>query len=78
MKVLLTGAGFSHNFCGPLADGMWAKLYNHPEVAEIPRIREALRGDFDYEAVFTAIANNSAFIETCILKGMTYISPYAT
>src|SRR5262249_36904133 len=54
-KVLLTGAGFTHNFGAPLADGMWTEIFNQPQVQAAPRVRSELAGDFDFEGVYNAI-----------------------
>jgi hypothetical protein len=54
-KVLLTGAGFTHNFGAPLASGMWSEILNNRRVRETPRIREKLISNFNFEAVYNAI-----------------------
>ena len=64
MYALFTGAGFSHNFGAPLADGMWAKLYNHPALRALPMIRQELRDSFDYEAVYTKVIEDDSFSES--------------
>lgn len=50
--VLLTGAGFTHNFGAPLASELWAAILNHEAVQNTPRVREAVLSDFDFESVY--------------------------
>lgn len=53
--ILFTGAGFTHNFGGFLADGMWALIFNHPQVQKYFFIRELMLNDFNYESVYQQI-----------------------
>lgn len=53
--ILLTGAGFTHNFGGFLAREMWSKIFNHPAVQGNPEIRELLLRDFDFESVYSSV-----------------------
>lgn len=53
--VLLTGAGFSHNFGAPLASELWATIVNHEAVQDSPRVREAVLSDLDFESVYQRI-----------------------
>jgi hypothetical protein len=50
--VLLTGAGFTHNFGGFLANEMWAVIFNSPEIGKDPRLNELLQSDFDDESIY--------------------------
>ncbi len=50
--ILLTGAGFTHNFGGLLAEGMWAIIFNHPEVQKQAYVRKLMIEDFDYESIY--------------------------
>ena len=50
--ILLTGAGFTHNFGAPLADEMWAWIFNGPEVKSAERVHALLRDNFDYEDAY--------------------------
>jgi hypothetical protein len=52
--ILLTGAGFTHNFGGFLAREMWSKIFNNPIVQNNPEVRNMLLGDFDFESVYSA------------------------
>lgn len=53
--ILFTGAGFTHNFGGFLADGMWALIFNHLRVQKNFLIRELMLNDFNYESVYQRI-----------------------
>lgn len=57
-NILLTGAGFTHNFGTPLASGMWAAIFNHPKVQKQKNVREKMLNDFDYESIYYKIVNN--------------------
>ncbi len=50
--VLLTGAGFTHNFGGFLAKDMWAQIFNSQEVKRYPSLVHLLKDDLDYESVY--------------------------
>lgn len=52
--ILLTGAGFTHNFGGFLAREMWSKIFNNPIVQADTEARELLLNDFDFESVYSA------------------------
>jgi hypothetical protein len=65
-KILLTGAGFTHNFGTPLADGMWAEIFNHRKVQGAPKVRELMMRTshrFDFERVYQTVMNASDFGE---------------
>ena len=47
--VLLTGAGFTHNFGAPMARGMWAKILNRLPGGEADTVRQLLLDDIDYD-----------------------------
>lgn len=49
--LLLTGAGFSHNFGTPLARDMWAWIFNQKGIQKQPRLKNLLLNDFDFESV---------------------------
>jgi hypothetical protein len=53
--VLLTGAGFSHNFGAPLASELWASIMNHGAVQNARRLRDVVLSDFDFESVYHRI-----------------------
>jgi hypothetical protein len=52
--ILLTGAGFTHNFGGFLAREMWSKIFNNPLVQANAEARNLLLDDFDFESVYSA------------------------
>jgi hypothetical protein len=56
-RVLLTGAGFTHNFGTPLASGMWAEIFSHSRVQEQPNVRALLwyLGKFDFEWAYNTV-----------------------
>lgn len=51
-RILLTGAGFTHNLGTPLAKGMWAEIFNNRIIQSMPRIKSLMLDDFDYESVY--------------------------
>jgi len=53
--ILLTGAGFTHNFGGFLGEEMWAEIFNHPEIQKQSNVRELMLHDHDYESVYNKI-----------------------
>lgn len=59
--VLLTGAGFTHDFGGFLANEMWAVIFNNPEVGKYPRLKELLQSDFDYESIYYKVVDGHDF-----------------
>ncbi|NQU17955.1 MAG: SIR2 family protein [Candidatus Saganbacteria bacterium] len=61
---LLTGAGFTKNFGGLLADEMWAIIFNHEKVQQCRYIKETMLGygdepsdfdNFNYENIYDEI-----------------------
>ncbi len=50
--ILLTGAGFTHNFGGFLAREMWSKIFNNPIVQASTEARKLLLDDFDFESIY--------------------------
>jgi hypothetical protein len=56
-KIFLTGAGFTKNFGGFLADEMWSVLFNLPRIQNSGLLRSRLLEDrnFDYESVYSNI-----------------------
>jgi len=54
-RILLTGAGFTHNFGTPLADGMWAYLFSHPQIQSNPKLRGLLLDTFDFEDIYQQV-----------------------
>lgn len=60
-NLLLTGAGFTANFGGLLAREMWSKILSHKEIENIPKVKTLLLGNFDFEAVYSEVANKTRF-----------------
>lgn len=61
-KVLLTGAGFTHNFGAPLANELWSKIVNVPKLS--PEIRRLMKQNMDYEDLYQEIVlarNNNQY-----------------
>lgn len=59
-NILLTGAGFTRNFGGFLADGMWSHIFNHPQIQNRQTIRDVLLRDFNYESIYNRILKGPA------------------
>ena len=53
--ILMTGAGFTKNFGGFLANEMWAKIFNYREVQVRPVLKNILLTDFNYESIYHTI-----------------------
>lgn len=65
-QLLLTGAGFTHNFGGFLGRDMWVKIFNHPDIQDKPGIKFLmLTGEFlyDFERVYTIVMKHSSYDE---------------
>jgi len=61
--VLLTGAGFTRDFGGFLAQEVWSQVYNHPEVGCCPQLLSTLRKKFDYESVYHEVIRGKSYTE---------------
>ena len=59
IPILLTGAGFTHNFGGYLARDMWAQIFNHEAVQRCDSVRRAMRKNFNFETVYDEILYGS-------------------
>lgn len=61
--ILLTGAGFTHNFGGFLGEEMWTEIFNHPEIQKRQFVRELMLddNDHDYESVYNKILWDSKY-----------------
>lgn len=55
--VLLTGAGFSKEIGGYLAQEMWAQIFNSPRISPYPTLSNILKNDitFDYESIYDKV-----------------------
>ena len=51
-NILITGAGFTRDFGGFLAEEMWSQIYNHPRIRSCPKVARRMREDFNYESVY--------------------------
>lgn len=60
-NVLLTGAGFTANFGGPLARQMWSKILNNPKIESLPEVKKILLKNFDFEQVYSDVSRSSVF-----------------
>lgn len=60
--ILLTGAGFTKNFGGLLGSEMWNKIFNNPILDNCPKIKKELRGNFDFEDVYSNVLNNDDYL----------------
>lgn len=58
MNILFTGAGFTKNFGGFLADEMWAIIFNNRLVQRQSKVIKFMRGNFDYESIYHKIIND--------------------
>lgn len=60
--ILLTGAGFTRNFGGPLADDVWASIVSHPKVQRDAALRRYLLAEgMDFESVWHVVQYDSAW-----------------
>lgn len=59
--VLLTGAGFTRNFGGFLANQMWDKIFNHEQVQNYPCLVNLLKDNFDFESVYHAVMHGNGY-----------------
>lgn len=63
-NILLTGAGFTRDFGGFLAEEIWAHIYNHPAVRACPKVAQKMLSDFNYESIFNAILKSNEYDNT--------------
>ena len=63
--ILLTGAGFTHNFGGFLAKRMWAEIHNRylylSQTFEERELLKQLKDKFDYEEIYESVINDSEY-----------------
>lgn len=59
--VLLTGAGFTRDFGGFLANEMWSWIFNNLKVGKYPKLSNLLKNDFDYESIYYKVIEDSEF-----------------
>ncbi len=53
--ILLTGAGFNKDFGGYLSKDIWSLVFNHNEIHKHPKIKNKLRGEFNFEKLYYEI-----------------------
>ena len=56
--ILLTGAGFTKNFDGFLAQEAWARLFNNPQIQKTPKLKALLQNNFDFEVIYSEVFSN--------------------
>jgi hypothetical protein len=54
-RILLTGAGFTKNFGGPLAKELWSIIFSNPILERAPDVHNLLLQDFDFESVYNDV-----------------------
>lgn len=54
-RILLTGAGFTKNFGGPLAQELWSIIFSNQTLDKAPDVRDILRRDFDFESAYNTV-----------------------
>ena len=59
--VLLTGAGFTHNFGAPLAADVSSVILSHQSVKDSPRLRAALIENSNYEDVYYEVMTDDSY-----------------
>ncbi|MDO8723426.1 MAG: SIR2 family protein [Syntrophales bacterium] len=63
--ILLTGAGFTHNFGGFLAKTMWSEIHNHlhklNKGSERNRVIDRLKVNFNYEILYQEVLYSNKF-----------------
>ncbi|MCG8553767.1 MAG: SIR2 family protein [Proteobacteria bacterium] len=60
-RILLTGAGFTHNFGAPLAAELWSLVFNHPAGQGAKRVREELLQDQNFERAYNTVVTEERF-----------------
>src|SRR5258708_6083940 len=60
-NILLTGAGFTANFGGPLAREMWSKILNNPKIENLPEIKKLLLSNFDFEQIYSDVSRGGVY-----------------
>ena len=58
--ILLTGAGFTHNFGTPLADEMWSAIFNDEQIQTEHGIKNLMKSNrWNYEKIYDIIMDGS-------------------
>lgn len=77
--VLLTGAGFTHNFGAPLAADVWALLLSHPEIRQNREVHKLFKRNFDFEDVYHSVLSEDRFTRqqrSAILRAVRDVYEY--
>jgi hypothetical protein len=61
-RILLTGAGFTKNFGGPLAKELWSIIFSNPILDGAPDVRDVLRRDFDFESAYNEVMRGAKLV----------------
>lgn len=61
--LVLTGAGFTHNFGGFLSKDMWAEIFNNPLIQGSQKLRKLLQDNEDYEFIYSEVLSKNNFTE---------------
>lgn len=61
--ILLTGAGFTRDFGGFLANEMWSWIFNDSKIRKYPKLSNLLKNDFDYESIYYKLIDSKDFDE---------------
>jgi hypothetical protein len=68
-RILLTGAGFTKNFGGPLAKELWSIIFSNRILDKAPDVRDILRRDFDFESVYNDVIRGANLLQFDASKG---------
>ena len=63
-NILITGAGFTRDFGGFLAEEMWSQIYNHPRIRCCPKVASRMREDFNYESIYHNVLKGGGYEES--------------
>ena len=64
--LLLTGAGFTHNFGTPLASDMWTEIFNNKDIQNYHSLRRVMLDnifEYNYESIYHHVLNTDFFTE---------------
>jgi hypothetical protein len=59
--ILLTGAGFTHNFGGFLGKEMWVRIFNNPLIQKEEAVKQLLLKDFDFESAYAKVMSSDQY-----------------
>lgn len=63
-RLILTGAGFTHNIGTPLASGVWELIFNHQSVQATKAVKDLMVRNFSYEDVYHVVRSDGAYTES--------------